>query len=422
MFIFGRIAQNTHKEKSKGILYIMKKLIKSFAAAGTAFLAAIIGIVGYYDAVLPESYYLSDGMSSSLMCFFDVELAAKADTVPAAAENNDEIEGELKLFGIIPIKDAKIKRADAPVLIPGGSPIGIKLLTDGVMVVRVQDVEEGVCPAVEAGICEGDNIVSANGTKLSSSSQLSEIIESSNGESISLEVLRDDRLFNTTLTPVLSPTEGTYKGGIWIRDSSAGVGTLTFIDPKTGCYGALGHPISDCDTLKTLPLGSGEIVDVTITGFEKGEKGCPGELFGTFVSGLASGSIIRNCDQGVFGIMTYSSRNAAIPIAFKSEVTTGPAKILTTISGNQPQEYDVEIEKLTLSSNCKTKNIVIRVTDENLLAETGGIIQGMSGSPIIQNGRLVGAVTHVFVSDPTRGYGIFIENMLESADELDAAA
>lgn len=400
----------------------MKKLIKSFAAAATAFLAAIMGIVGYYDASLPESYYLSDGMSSSLMCFFDVELTAKADSVQAAAEANEEIDGELKLWGIIPIKDAKIKKADAPVLIPGGSPIGIKLLTDGVMVVRVQDVEEGVCPAVEAGLCEGDNIVSANGIKLTSSSQLSEIIEGSNGESISLEVSRDDRLFNTTLTPVLSPTDGSYKGGIWIRDSSAGVGTLTFIDPKTGCYGALGHPISDCDTMKTLPLGSGEIVDVTITGFEKGEKGCPGELFGTFVSGLAAGSIIRNCDQGVFGIMTYSSRNAAIPIAFKSEVTTGPAKILTTISGNQPEEYDVEIEKLTLSNGCKTKNIVIRVTDEKLLAETGGIIQGMSGSPIIQNGRLVGAVTHVFVSDPTRGYGIFIENMLESVEALPSAA
>lgn len=415
------IAQNTHKEKVKGII-IMKKLIKSFAAAATAFLAAIMGIVGYYDAYLPESYYLSDGMSSSLMCFFDVELTAKADTVQAAAEQNGEIDGELRLWGLIPIKDAKIRKADAPVLIPGGTPIGIKLLTDGVMVVRVQDVEDGVCPAVKAGLCEGDNIITANGIKLSSSSQLSEIIEGSNGESISLEVMRDERLFNTTLTPILSPTDGSYKAGIWIRDSSAGVGTLTFIDPKTGCYGALGHPISDCDTLKTLPLGSGEIVDVTITGFEKGEKGCPGELFGTFVSGLASGSIIRNCDQGVFGIMTYSSRKSAIPIAYKSEVTTGPAKILTTISGNQPQEYDVEIEKLTLSSGCRTKNIVIRVTDEKLLSETGGIIQGMSGSPIIQNGRLVGAVTHVFVSDPTRGYGIFIENMLESADALPSAA
>jgi stage IV sporulation protein B len=175
--------------------------------------------------------------------------------------------------------------------------------------------------------------------------------------------------------------------------------------------------------MKTLPLGSGEIVDVTITGYEKGERGCPGELFGTFVSGLASGSIIVNCEQGVFGKMTYSSRADAIPIAFKSEVKQGPAKILTTISGNKPQEFDIEIEKLTISSACKTKNIVIKVTDPRLLEATGGIVQGMSGSPIIQDGKLVGAVTHVFVSDPTRGYGIFIENMMEAGSGgMDKAA
>ena len=152
------------------------------------------------------------------------------------------------------------------------------------------------------------------------------------------------------------------------------------------------------------------------TGYEKGERGCPGELFGTFVSGLASGSIIVNCEQGVFGKMTYSSRADAIPIAFKSEVKQGKAKILTTISGNKPEEFDIEIEKLTISSACKTKNIVIKVTDPRLLSATGGIVQGMSGSPIIQDGKLVGAVTHVFVSDPTRGYGIFIENMMEAAE------
>lgn len=403
----------------------MKRLIKSAATVMIALMTVIMGVVGYYDAALPEHYYVSGGTSAELMCLFDIELSPKEEAVAAMSEDGAEIDGELKLWGVIPIKDAKISRSKAKCLIPGGSPVGIKLLTDGVMVVKVQDVSEGECPAVKAKLAEGDNIISANGKRLHSSTELSSIIESSGGQDIELEVSRDGRIFKTVLTPIYSQTEGVYKGGLWIRDSSAGVGMLTFTDPETGCYGALGHPISDCDTMKTLPLGSGEIVDVTITGYEKGERGCPGELFGTFVSGLASGSIDLNCDQGVFGRMTYSSRADAIPIAYKSEVRQGPAKILTTVSGNRPQEFDIEIEKLTISGGCKTKNIVIKVTDPRLLEMTGGIVQGMSGSPIIQDGRLVGAVTHVFVSDPTRGYGIFIENMLESADGIissDAAA
>ena len=409
----------------------MKGLIKSAAAVFITLMTAVMGIVGYYDAVLPEHYYISGGSSSTLMCLFDVELAPKQEAIEAYSEggssgdgaSDEGVEGELKLWGIIPIKDAKISRSEAKCLIPGGSPVGIKLLTDGVMVVKVQDVAEGECPAVKARLAEGDNIISADGVRLHSSTQLSEIIEASGGKDINLEVSRDGRIFTTVLTPIYSEKECAYKGGLWIRDSSAGVGMLTFTDPETGSYGALGHPISDCDTMKTLPLGSGEIVDVTITGYEKGERGCPGELFGTFVSGLASGSIIVNCEQGVFGKMTYSSRADAIPIAFKSEVKQGPAKILTTISGNKPQEFDIEIEKLTISSACKTKNIVIKVTDPRLLEATGGIVQGMSGSPIIQDGKLVGAVTHVFVSDPTRGYGIFIENMMEAGSGgMDKAA
>lgn len=394
----------------------MNRLIKCLSLALLITATALMGIVAYYDAALPESYYAQDAKGASLYCLFDVEVIPNGGAVEAAAGDPCELDASVKLFGVIPIKDAKIKKSQAPVLIPGGTPIGIKLLTDGVMVVKVQNVRDGVCPAKDAKLCEGDNIISANGEKLTSSARLSEIIQQSNGDEIILNVMRNGGVFTTSLRPIYSEPDGCYKGGLWIRDSSAGVGTLTFIDPETGCYGALGHPISDCDTQKTLPLGSGEIVDVTITGFEKGDKGCPGELFGTFVSGLASGSIDKNCEQGIFGKMIYSSRKDGIPIAYKTEVKTGPAKLITTINGANPQEFDVEIEKITLSPAAKTKNIVIKVTDEELLSLTGGIIQGMSGSPIIQDDKLVGAVTHVFVSDPTRGYGIFIENMLEAAE------
>ncbi|MCD7823438.1 MAG: SpoIVB peptidase [Oscillospiraceae bacterium] len=396
----------------------MRRLTKSIAAVFLAVSLTIMGMVGYYDAVLPDTYYLSDGSRATVNCLFDITIESSDVAVAASTCDSvtEEIEAEIKLFGVIPVKNAKIVHADAKMLIPGGSPVGVKLLTEGVMVVKTAEVTDGVSPALEAGICSGDNIISANGEELNSSSRLSEIIEQSQGEPITFVIMRNGRSFETTVTPVYSENDGAYKAGLWIRDSTAGVGTLTFIDPETGIFGALGHPISDSDTMTTLPLGSGEIVDVVITGYDKGERGCPGELYGTFVSGLASGTIELNCEQGIFGQVTYPSRQQAIPIAFKSEVKAGPATILTTIDGSTPEEFEIEIERVTLSSTSKSKNIVIKVTDPELLELTGGIIQGMSGSPIIQDGKLVGAVTHVFVSDPTHGYGIFIENMLEATD------
>ncbi len=398
----------------------MKRLTRSIAATFLIISLSIMGVVGYYDAVLPDTYYVSENGQAVVDCLFQIEITSGDIAVAASTGGMDteESDAEIKLFGVIPVKSAKIVHADAKMLIPGGSPVGVKLLAEGVMVVKTAEVTEGVSPASEAGICAGDNIISANGEELNSSARLSEIIENSDGEPIVFEVMRNGKRFTATVTPVYSENDGTYKAGLWIRDSTAGVGTLTFIDPETGIFGALGHPISDSDTLTTLPLGSGEIVDVVITGYDRGERGCPGELYGTFVSGLASGTIELNCEQGIFGTMTYPSRQEAIPIAFKSEVRTGPATILTTIDGSTPQEFEVEIERVTLSSAAKSKNIIIKVTDPELLELTGGIVQGMSGSPIIQDGKLVGAVTHVFVSDPTRGYGIFIENMLDAADIL----
>ncbi len=401
----------------------MKRLTRGIAAAFLIISLSLMGVVGYLYAVLPDTYYLSDGSTAAIDCLFDITIESgntvvAASTRDSVAGSAEETDAEIKLFGVIPVKSAKIIHTDAKMLIPGGSPVGIKLLTDGVMVVKTAEVADGVSPASEAGICSGDNIIRANGEELNSSARLSEIIEQSQGEPITFEIMRNGRSFTVTVTPVYSERDGVYKAGLWIRDSTAGVGTLTFIDPEAGIFGALGHPISDSDTLTTLPLGSGEIVDVVITGYDKGVRGCPGELYGTFVSGLASGTIELNCEQGIFGTMTYPCRQEAIPIAFKSEVKTGSATMLTTIDGSTPQEFEVEIERVTLSSAAKSKNIIIKVTDPELLELTGGIVQGMSGSPIIQDGKLVGAVTHVFVSDPTHGYGIFIENMLDAAEML----
>ena len=197
-----------------------------------------------------------------------------------------------------------------------------------------------------------------------------------------------------------------------MRDSSAGIGTITYYDPQTAQFGGLGHPICDVDTGEIMPLLSGQVVKVVINDVVKGTSGDPGELKGSFASSKDSGTITSNDETGVFGTL-YSnpSQNAALPVALKQEITEGAAKIYTTVSGTTPQEYDIEIEKIDISDTGKTKNMIIKVTDPNLLEKTGGIVQGMSGSPIIQNGKLVGAVTHVLVNDPQRGYGIFIENM-----------
>ncbi len=393
----------------------MNKFVKRIAIALGTLSLALMMFVGYCGEALPDHYYVSGSDTTNISCGLNIEAAPATTTVAAIDTKTETV--TLKLYGLIPIKNASVTVTDAPLLIPGGTPVGIKLLTDGIMVVSTTPVQDGVDPAKEAGIIAGDNIKYANGEKITSSQQFANIIMDSHGDDVKITYVRNGKTHKTTLKPIFSQSEGTYKAGLLIRDSSAGIGTLTFIDPETGCFGALGHPISDFDTAKTMPLGSGEIVDAAITGFEKGYAGAPGELLGRFVSSLAAGEISKNCDCGIFGTLNYTQGYAeAIPIAFKSEVEKGKAHIYTTVSGSRPKCYEIEIEKVSLSQTLKTKNMVIKVTDPELLAQTGGILQGMSGSPIIQNGKLVGAVTHVFVNDPTRGYGIFIENMLEAAE------
>ena len=213
-------------------------------------------------------------------------------------------------------------------------------------------------------------------------------------------------------------SDGNFRAGVWVRDSSAGVGTLTFVDNTTGMFGGLGHSISDTDTGESIVLRSGEIVPVEIIGYEPGQVGDPGQLKGRFASQIAVGTVLGNDATGVYGTVRTLLGGQDMTVAQSQEVEEGPAQILTTIEGTEPQLYEVEIEQVTLSRQDPNRNLVLRVTDPDLLATTGGIVQGMSGSPIIQNGRLVGAVTHVLVNDPTRGYGIFAENMLKTADGL----
>ena len=304
-------------------------------------------------------------------------------------------------------------------LIPLGKAVGIKLFSDGVLIVETSELERNgqtVSPAEDCGLREGDLILRINGEKIQSTEHVQEILRENGEVPVALEVKRGSQLLSVDVAPVLCE-DGVYRLGAWIRDSMAGIGTLTYYDPATNTYGALGHGITDVDTASLMPLSSGSIMETTVKAVKKGQQGNPGELKGDFSVQRDVGALQANTDAGVFGIMTDDSfvpEGKAYPVADSSEVHTGAATILATVSGDETREYAVEIVRLC-GKDQPTRNMVIHVTDPQLLEVTGGIVQGMSGSPIIQDGKLVGAVTHVLVNDPTRGYGIFIENMLDAA-------
>ena len=277
------------------------------------------------------------------------------------------------------------------------------------------------CPAAEGGIEVGDVILKVNDDSIRSNEELIQIVSHANGEKISLDVMRDDKNLKLSITPVQTSPQGDYKIGLWVRDSSAGIGTVTFYQAESKTFGGLGHGICDVDTGALMSLSQGDIVQAKLDSITKGIKGTPGALNGHFDNDVAIGTLLSNCETGVYGYMEESpADNTPVEVASKHEVRTGSAKILTTISGDQAQYYDIEIESINYNQDTASKNMTIKITDETLLEKTGGIVQGMSGSPILQNGKLVGAVTHVFVNEPEKGYAIFSENML--ADLVESTA
>lgn len=298
-------------------------------------------------------------------------------------------------------------------VIPLGSAFGIKLFTDGVIVASLSDIytEEGVCcPAAEAGILPGDYLLQADGQDIPDNGALARYIGSSQGEAISFQVRREDQVFSVEVTPVYG--EGSFKTGMWVRDSAAGIGTLTFYDPATGVFAGLGHGICDMDTNGVMALKSGEPAPITLSGIVKGQADSPGQLRGYFSSEESLGTLLANRETGVYGTLHQAPAGEAVETLTREEVATGPVQLLVSLDETGPQLYEAEIQEI-INRDKTTKNLVIQVTDPRLLERTGGIVQGMSGAPILQNGKLAGAITHVFTEDPTLGYGIFISNMLE---------
>lgn len=307
-------------------------------------------------------------------------------------------------------------------LIPCGTPFGIKMLTDGVMVTDFGAVNSNfscISPAEAAGVKCGDIIVSVNGIEITDSLSLSEAVQQTDN-ACTLEIIRGGEKIELTAVPEKSTEDGEYKLGLWTRDSCAGIGTMTFYDPENNIFGGLGHSVSDISTGMTLPLRDGEITTVTITDILKSTSGVPGELRGAFISDGKTGTVEINCEYGVFGYSGSSPVLAdPLEVADSSEIKKGKATIYTTVNGMMPKEYEIEIEKIDYGSTSASRNMTIRITDKELLSLTGGIVQGMSGSPIIQDGRIIGAVTHVLINDSAMGYGIFIENMCDAACQLE---
>ena len=326
----------------------------------------------------------------------------------------------LLLCGAMPFDWANVtaraagSETSARMLVPVGHTVGIKLFSRGVLVVKLPD---GQTPARECGLQTGDVIVKCGGISVQSTEQFQQLLQERRSAATDLQVSRNGRQLELCVSPEKNE-QGTYSIGAWIRDSMAGIGTVTYYDPATGAFGALGHGIADVDTAQLMPFSSGSILPSTVKAVKKGEAGGAGELRGDFDLSGDLGTLYANTQSGVFGHLEADAScwdvGEALPVAKADEVVPGKATILSNVEGDEICAYDIEI--LSAGTSADGRDMVLRVTDPDLIAATGGIVQGMSGSPILQNGKFVGAVTHVLLNDPTKGYGIFLETMLKAAE------
>lgn len=337
-----------------------------------------------------------------------------------------EAEIKLKLLGFIPVKNYNINVVDRPMLIPGGNAIGVRLNTKGVLIVAVTDVigidGKRNSPAKEAGLKVGDNIIEINGTKIKDAEHFVNMLNEIKDSKIKILIQRNKGEFVTETVPIQSIQDNCYRLGIWVRDKTSGIGTLTYLDYNNNSFGALGHGIVDLDTGDLLPVDEGKIMGANISKIEQGKKGSPGEIRGAFYeTDNIIGDIDVNSEFGIYGNISssYLDKNLKEPIqiGFKDEVKEGKAYILSTLDKEKVEKFEVEITKLEAQSKAQQKSMILKIVDEKLLNKTGGIVQGMSGSPIIQNNKLIGAITHVFINDPTKGYGLYIEWMLQEKEK-----
>lgn len=334
---------------------------------------------------------------------------------------------KVKFLGLIPVRNYNVNVIDRPMVVPGGNAVGVRMNTKGVLIVAVTEVIdiEGnrISPARNAGLKVGDSLIEINGERIETAEQVVKLLNDNEEKELELLILRNNNVIKTKALPVQCLQDNAYRLGIWVRDKTSGIGTMTYYDEKNNSFGALGHGITDVDTGELLTVDKGYIMNAKISDIEQGKKGTPGEIKGVFYkTDDVLGEISMNTDYGIYGHLTediYEIKSKErIPIGFKEEVEIGKAYILSTLEDEKIEKFEIEIQKAEIQDSPSQKSMVIKITDKQLLEKTGGIVQGMSGSPIIQNGKLIGAVTHVFINDPTKGYGIYIEWMMNNSGKL----
>lgn len=397
----------------------MRKFIRLLNGAVAFAVAVIFAFVIYGNAAYPDVFYVQNSSDHVIDNIYYLTDDSERSVDYQSAQSVGDDNSDLTLLGIIPVKSETIKTVEENTVLVSGHSFGIKLYTDGVMVVGTKDITvngKTVNPSEEAGVSVGDIIVSINGEKVYSSDRVSEILNDNNGKAFRIRINRNGEYRDLSLEPVYVDSEGAYKAGMWVRDSTAGIGTITFFNPSNSSVAALGHPITDVDTGEIMPILDGQAVETTVTSVTRSTSSETGSICCDF-SNKEIGELSKNTTHGIYGSYTDKtdlSKCCEYEVALPQEVQKGFCQILTTVDENGPKVYSAEITKI--NQNDDEKNMVIKITDEELIKITGGIVQGMSGSPIIQNGKLIGAITHVIVNNPLKGYAVFAQTMLEISE------
>ena len=382
-------------------------------------------------SLLPSNYIIMQGENLHLYTLLGIKLIEESSyqtlqTSSVIEQTHTDKIGKVKLglnlFNLIPLKNINVNVIPKTTVVPMGNAIGMKLYTAGVLVVGMSEIE-GKKPYENSGIKEGDRIIQINQNQIDNTDDLMKAVNKSDGNNISIKYVRDEKTITTSIKPVKN-SSNEYKIGLWVRDAAAGVGTLTFYEPSSGMFATLGHGIMDIDTAELIKIANGELVTTNILSITKGTKGNPGEIRGTIEAGHTIGNISKNTKFGVFGTINKNpylntSNTNEMQVALREEIKIDKAQIICELENGKKEYYDIEIQKVFINNNKDNKSMLIKITDKKLLEKTGGIIQGMSGAPIIQNGKFVGAVTHVLVNDPTIGYGVFADRMLKQMKEVE---
>ena len=415
-------------------MHIKKLLIAFFANKRKVFKISILTfllIIYVYILVIdsiPNSIILFQGENLNVRKIFGIDIVSKNSGYHAVltSTNSDE-EGlgttklEVKLFNMLNVKDIDVSVIKRTKVIPVGKVSGLKLYTSGVLIVGMSEIsglnDRKYKPYENSGLQEGDTIVEIDGEEIVDTNALVKKVNSSDGKKLKIKYLRNGETQECSIIPVKT-RKSEYKLGLWVRDSAAGIGTMTYYEPETGNFAALGHGITDIDTGNLLNISNGEFMTTRVLSIIKGKDGNPGKIQGSISEQIKIGTINKNSIFGIYGVIDDISKlnlnsSETIDVATREEIELGEAKILCSLDGENAKEYDVEIEKIYLNNNYDNKSILIKVKDNELIEKTGGIIQGMSGSPVIQNGKLIGAVTNVLINDPTKGYVVFADLMVK---------